>query len=189
MNPGPPRTDRRWPSPLALVVIPVLLAACGSSWDGQSAVAPVRDRLDVSGDGVVDRAEYNPVAPLGPSFRRVDRDGDGDLSLSEIQWLLLEQDPETFDGADERQSIAVSMNPDVYHPDPLEVRLLRELFAFMTQELEQRGGELDLPSREERERAAATGNLRSPEARAVAARLRAACRAAELPVPEVLREP
>lgn len=55
--------------------------------------AAIMTRVDVNGDGVVDAAEFAPVAPVGESLSIYDADGNGTLSAIEVEQSFLKAQP------------------------------------------------------------------------------------------------
>lgn len=63
----------------------VLVLACNQGpWTDEAAVAPLLARLDRSGDGRVDPAEYEAVLGKGATITPIDADHDGGISRDEL---------------------------------------------------------------------------------------------------------
>ena len=116
----------------------------------------------------------------------MDSDGDGALCQEEIRQLILRQDPSDFDGQVRDEPDLPVEQPEIFHPDPWRVRILKELFQFWREEVRTRDPGLPLPDDATITAAAATGTLDSLECEAVLRSLRQACTAVGLSFPERL---
>ncbi len=74
-------------------LLSAFLACADPGWTPEAAVAPTLERLDADRSGEVDKREYEAVLFHGAPFGEVDADGDGELSLGELQTIIAGADP------------------------------------------------------------------------------------------------
>lgn len=160
-----------------------LLAGCAAQWTDEAALAPVLERLDASGDGRVDGAEYARVAWEAPPFAQADRDGDGALSAAELAILQDAQNPHTFDGTARRGSPDPDLGPGMSGAMTTPQRHAWEVLHTLADEAAAAGSPVPEGARID---AAARGGLDGPAARELLLELRSAWTAAGLAFPERL---
>ena len=146
---------------IALVVAFIGTTGCAAEWTYASALEPVRVWMDKNADGAVDKSEYDAVSFAAPEYGRADADGDADLSHSELWDLILSQSPATFDGGmPMADPSAIDMS--AYFETSYEERVLRDLMAFLREEVAVREARADMPTRRQIEIAARSRRLDAP---------------------------
>ncbi len=149
-------------------MIPLLVACSSPMWTPDGALAPHRARLDTNTDSRVSAAEYDAHRWNGPPFATADQNGDGDLSASELVWLVRTQSPTSFDAPIPQPPLALGQTTST-RPTAAQ-RELHEVFVWMDDSLRAAG---DAPLDAAVLSAAAdSGRVDSPEAVAAFAQLR-----------------
>ena len=177
--------NHRW---LALAVIPMIM---GASWlmarnhTYVVAIQPSLEAVDEDHDGRVVSAELARSSPTLISFHKIDHDGDGVLTETELLTHLIAEDPGRFDHEPEQLEPAPSDHVR-YSADAKPVRVLRVLFEFMLAEVLSVDKRIPLSSDEQLRTASLTGRLDSDASIQVAANLVAAYQACGLQVPPML---
>lgn len=163
-----------------------LACSLSPSWTEATALQPTLDRLDVNADGIVSAVEFSLVAPQ-TDFGWLDLDGDETLSRDELVAWMDAADPLTFDN--QRGQTAVSrQQAEVSESTTAEVRMLRDLYFFLSEDLSAAAPSLPRPSDHHLRTAAATASLSSPQSIAVLDALRAGYAAAGLTFPPGLSQ-
>lgn len=157
------------------------LACTASPWSQSAALAPTLRRLDTDQDGRVSAAELAIVAP-GVDAAWLDTDQDGDFTEAELAAWMDATDPLTFDKRFGRPSVSRTQAAarEGLHP---EVRMLMDLFLFLSTELAAADPALPRPHEHQLRSAAATASLSSPQSEAVLETLRTSYAAAGLTFP------
>ncbi len=169
---------------LLVASIPACWLALGR-WTYSGAIEPARGVLDQDHDGRVSDDELSGSSPVAVDYRKIDADGDQDLSPDELIDLLLHSDPNSFAGVyDQREP--TPDDSERYFPDPRPVRQLRVLFTFMVAEIRAVAPRQPLPDEASIAQAAASRSLGSPESRALLETLRQGYQACGLQLPDIL---
>lgn len=132
----------------------MVLACSHPEWN--EVLKEHRARLDIDHDGRVSAAEYEKTLWNGPPFGSADRDGDGDLSASELEWLIRGQSATAFDGPAGLDPVKQG-GAGVEIP-PEGVQNMQELLGWMQETLQQAGQTVPDPTA-----AMQSGRLDSPE--------------------------
>lgn len=191
-----------------------LLACVTSEWTREAALAPALARLDHDRDGRVTQAEYEPASFTGPTFAKLDANGNGAMDLAELDAMLLAADPGTFytpfkpddtkkkkgsSGARPGEGSPVGKGAREFggeQPGPPgsqprrtwdEVFTMR-VFETLVEEVVSVDATLAVPSHEDLRAAAEGGDLESPPVKAILARLQAAHEVAGLQFPRSLSQ-
>ena len=162
------------------------LACSTSSWTESTALQPTLERLASNAAGTVSAAEFAVVAPR-TDFGRRDSDRDEALTLDELLAWMDVADPLTFDNRMGRPAVS-RQQAAVGESTTAEIRMLRDLFFFMTEELIAADPEFPRLSDHHLRTAAATASLSSPQSTAVLAALREGYDAAGLTFPPGLSQ-
>ena len=160
----------------------LIMLACGHepTWTYEQAFAGAYAKADIDGDGSVSPTEWATSSHAVPRLADVDQDGDGRLSLGEVQASTLSQDPLTFGGT-EAPPAFVDLDTETYHPRSYDERVVHDLLQVLSDELSVRGGTgLDT---ELIDTAAATASLASPESASALDHLRSGFVATGLAMP------
>lgn len=146
-------------------MIALLLACSQTPWTREAALQPMLSRLDRDADGRVIEAEYTPTAWRAPDFSNADQDGDGGLSVGELDRVVFLQDPNTFDGSLERTPPDLSLGPGVSGTMDTQQRLLWELLFVLRDEALYARPDVRVPGPDVLEAAARTGDIGHSETR------------------------
>jgi len=174
---------------VSLLIVFATLAGCEveREWTHEGALAPTLKHMDADGDGVVVEAEYVPLVLAGPSFDRVDLNRDGTLDAVELERLVYEQDPISFDGVGGREGWGETQQSETTHPDSFERRSVRDLLRSLTEAIRAVAPEAELPDEAMIAQAARTGRLESYESQEVLTMLAAAADEAGMSFPQRMR--
>lgn len=162
------------------------LACSSSSWTESTALQPTLERLDSNADGSVSAAEFAVVAPR-TDFGRLDTDRNEALALDELLAWMDVADPLTFDNRMGRPAVSRQQAAGG-ESTTAEVRMLLDLFFFLTEELIAADPEFPRLSDHHLRNAAATASLSSPQSTAVLDSLRAGYESAGLTFPPGLSQ-
>ena len=158
-----------------------------SSWSESSALHPTLSRLDTDGDGLVSAAEFSTVAPQ-TDFAWLDTDRDEILSSEELIRWMDAADPLTFDKRFGRPAVTRQQAAEREQTPP-DVRMLLDLFLFLTEELMAADPEIPRLGEHRLRAAAWTASLSSPESIIILDALRKGYASAGLTFPPGLATP
>jgi hypothetical protein len=162
------------------------LACTTSPWTRSTALAPTLHRLDTDQDGRVSAEELAVVAP-GVDASWLDTDRNGNFTVEELTAWMDATDPLTFDNRFGRPSVSRAQAAAREGLQP-EVRMLMDLFQFLSTELAAADPALPRPHEHQLRLAASTASLSSPQSTAVLDTLRTSYAEAEMTFPPGLEQ-